>query len=88
MLRCFSDYSIPSSTTLRCNNSLQEEKATSDIVDLDELSEQTSRVLHLAKHAILYSISAIDLAERQKSEGNAEQAYDHPVITKPGQAYL
>ena len=41
-------------------------KGTDEVVDLDEFAQETLKVLQLAKHAILYAVSAVNLAEVQK----------------------
>lgn len=50
-----------------------------EAVSLDELVKQTSEVLQLAKHAILYAVSAVNLAEAQKEPGGKVSyiSYDH-----------
>lgn len=58
-----------------------------DTVDLDDLQDQTRNVLHLAKGAILYAVSAINMAERQ-NEPTAERRFELEYFSNPGQSFL
>lgn len=55
-------------------------------VSLDDFVKQTKEVLKLAKHAVLYAVSAVNLAEAQKEPGGKVGyiSYDH----NPGYPFL
>jgi len=57
-----------------------------EAVSLDDVVKQTSEVLQLAKHAVLYAVSAVNLAEAQKEPGGKVGyiSYDH----NPGHPFL
>lgn len=59
---------------------------TDEAVSLDDVVKQTSEVLQLAKHAVLYAVSAVNLAEEQKEPGGKVGyiSYDH----NPGHPFL
>jgi len=67
---------------------LEEEQGESGTIELDDLHNQTKNVLYLAKYAILYSVSAINVAEMQKAENNTGRIVERPVLSKPGQPFL
>ncbi|MAT42457.1 MAG: hypothetical protein CL609_08960 [Anaerolineaceae bacterium] len=57
------------------------------VISLDELEQQTKAVLLLAKYAVLYIVSAVNIAEKEKEKSN-----DHviPIIydSKFGETFL
>ena len=57
-----------------------------EAVSLDDFVKQTKEVLKLAKHAVLYAVSAVNLAEAQKEPGGKVGyiSYDH----NPGYPFL
>lgn len=57
-----------------------------DAVSIDEISKQTLNVLLLAKHAVLYAVSAVNLAEAKKaSSGKIGQLI---YGSNPGQPFM
>ena len=56
-------------------------------ISLDELGRQTRDVLSLAKYAVLYAVSSINVAEEQKRPSNERSM---PIIYdgKPGEVFL
>lgn len=55
-------------------------------VGLDDFARQTLDVLQLAKHAVLYSVSAVNLAEAQKEPGGKIGHISYDQL--PGQPFL
>jgi tetratricopeptide (TPR) repeat protein len=64
------------------------EKDNDDIIGLDELQQQTKRVLHLAKYATLYAVSAVFIAEAKKDGDEQLKATEISVHSKPGESFL
>jgi tetratricopeptide (TPR) repeat protein len=56
-------------------------------VDLDGLQDQTRHVLHLGKVAILYAVSAINMAERRKDDAT-KRRFELEYSGTPGQPFL
>lgn len=69
-------------------HNLDEEQGESNTIELDDLYHQTKDVLHLAKYAILYAVSAVNVAEMRKAKGSTERVFERPVMTKSGQPFL
>jgi tetratricopeptide (TPR) repeat protein len=65
----------------------EKEKRDGGTIELDELQKQTGKVLHLAKYAILYSVSAVSAAESDKQD-DTEKTAEIKVPNKPGQPFL
>lgn len=55
-------------------------------VGLNDFARQTLDVLQLAKHAVLYSVSAVNLAEAQKEPGGKVGHISYDQL--PGQPFL
>jgi len=69
---------------------LEEENAISTI-GLDELQAQTKKVLHLAKYAVLYAVSAVVIAENAKKndrENDTDGIFNFEYFSNPGQPFL
>lgn len=64
-----------------------EEENNENIIRLDELRQQTKDVLHLAKQAVIYAVSSININEMQKEsleESSMPMIYDN----KPGDKFM
>lgn len=59
---------------------------TEEVADYDNFGRQTLEVLLLAKYAILYAVSAVNLAETQKKTG--ERTAEITIYANPGQPYM
>lgn len=59
---------------------------TDEAVDLDDFSQQTRNVLRLAKLAVLYAVSAVNLAEAQKE--SSEKTGKFIYYSNPGQPFM
>lgn len=57
------------------------------VIGLDELERQTKDVLLLAKYAVLYVVSAVNIAETQK-EKSGERVMPMIYDSKPGETFL
>lgn len=57
-----------------------------EAVGLKDLSSQTLDVLQLAKHAVLYAVSAVNMAEAQKEPGG--KVGHMPIYHNPGQPFM
>jgi hypothetical protein len=57
------------------------------VIELDELSRQTKDVMRLAKYAVLYAVSSINIAEMQKNKSN-ERVFTMTYDGKPGDTFL
>ncbi|MFZ3080330.1 MAG: LA2681 family HEPN domain-containing protein [Bellilinea sp.] len=57
-----------------------------EVVDLDDLAKQTRDVLLLAKHAVVYAVSAVNLAEAQKK--TIEKTGHLIYGSNPGQPFM
>ena len=58
------------------------------VVSLDELRQQTKDVLSLAKYAVLYAVSAINITEGQKEELSDKRTVPITYGSKPGDVFL
>lgn len=63
------------------------EDENDSVISLDELQTQTNKVLHLAKYATLYVVSAVSIAENTKAKG-AGNLVDIEYLDRPGQPFL
>jgi hypothetical protein len=59
---------------------------TDEAVDLDDFARQTKNVLILAKLAVLYAVSAVNLAEAQKKPGGKTGYITYE--SNPGQPFM
>jgi hypothetical protein len=57
------------------------------VISLDELERQTKEVLLLAKYAVLYIVSAVNIAERRKETSN-ERVMPMTYNGKPGDTFM
>lgn len=57
------------------------------VIGLDELEQQTKDVLRLAKYAVLYAVSSINIAEKQKKTSE-ERVMPMIYNGKPGDTFL
>jgi hypothetical protein len=59
---------------------------TDEAVGLDDFAQQTREVLQLAKYAVLYAVSAVNMAEAQKK--SIEKTTQYIYGGNPGQPFL
>ncbi len=66
---------------------LAKDDSKETVIGLDELEQQTKDVLLLAKYAVLYAVSAVNIAERRKKTSN-ERVMPMIYDSKPGDTFL
>lgn len=66
---------------------VMKDESKEGVISLDELEGQTKDVLLLAKYAVLYVVSAVNIAERQKGE-SGESVMPMIYDSKPGESFL
>ncbi len=66
---------------------LSKDESDESIIGLDELSQQTKDVLRLAKYAVLYVVSSVNITELQKRTTN-ERVVPIMSDSKPGDTFL
>ncbi len=57
-------------------------------IALDDLTAETGRVLLLAKYAVLYAVSAVQISEMQKEPVEMGNTYTREYHDRPGAAFL